>query len=173
MKLSSINTVLAFVAGTVSQATSLNITAISAANNAARLECWQLAAPPVLGRGAVNFALGDFDDAFVGIIPPNTTAGTLNNAAQVQYSLFLSGLAHISTPNSGLPAHLNDVWISGGRHGMLIAADLKEVAAKGHITEFPSQDRTIIAQFPVVGNKAPKHRVLHVGPCTWADLAGL
>jgi hypothetical protein len=68
----------------ISQAPSLNITAISAFNNASRLECWQLAAPPILGRGAVNFDIGDFDGAFVGIIPPNTTSGTLSNAVQVQ-----------------------------------------------------------------------------------------
>jgi hypothetical protein len=68
----------------LSQAPSLNITAISAANNASRLECWQLAAPPSLGRGAVNFDIGDFDGAFVGIISPNTTSGTLSNAVQVQ-----------------------------------------------------------------------------------------
>lgn len=64
--------------------TGLNITAISAANNAARLECWQLDAPPVLGRGAVNYDIGDFEGAFVGIIPPNTTSGTLSNAVHVQ-----------------------------------------------------------------------------------------
>jgi hypothetical protein len=75
---------LALIGGTFSQAPAFNITAISAANNASRLECWQLSAPPMLGRGAVNFALGDFDHAFIGIIPPSTTAGTINNAAQVQ-----------------------------------------------------------------------------------------
>ena len=75
---------VAWSSGAVSQSTGLNITAISAANNAARLECWQLAAPPVLGRGAVNFELSDIEGAFVGIIPPNTTSGTINNAAQVQ-----------------------------------------------------------------------------------------
>jgi hypothetical protein len=85
----------------------------------------------------------------------------------------MAGLAHISTPHSGLPAHLNDVWIQGGRQGMLIAADLKEIAARGHITEFPGTERTLIAQFPVAGNKAPEHHVLHVGPCTYADLAEL
>lgn len=77
-------TLLAAVERALSQATSLNITAISAANNASRFECWQLAVPPILGRGAVNFNIGDFNGAFVGIIPPNTTSGTLSNAAQVQ-----------------------------------------------------------------------------------------
>jgi hypothetical protein len=85
----------------------------------------------------------------------------------------MAGLAHISTPHSGLPAHLNEVWIQGGRYGMVIAADTKEVAAQGHITEFPGTERTVIAQFPVADNKVPEHNVLHVGPCTLADLAGL
>ena len=56
---------------------------------------------------------------------------------------------------------------------MLIAADLKEVAEKGHVTTFPGSERTVIAQFPVKGNKAPEHSVLHVGPCTLADLSDL
>lgn len=84
MKLSSQIPTLVLIGGATSQATSFNITAISAANNAARLECWQLSAQPVFGRGAVNFNLGDFDQAFIGIIPPNTTTGTISNAAQVQ-----------------------------------------------------------------------------------------
>jgi hypothetical protein len=54
---------------------------------------------------------------------------------------------------------------------MLIAADLKEIAAKGHITEFPGQERTLIAQFPVANNTVPEHRVLHLGPCLWEDMA--
>jgi hypothetical protein len=56
---------------------------------------------------------------------------------------------------------------------MLIAADLKEVAAQGHITTFPDQERTLIAQFPVKGNKTPEHSLLHVGPCLWEDLREL
>lgn len=84
MRASAVACVLAFVNGVASQAAAFNLTAISAANNTARLECWQLDAPPNAGRGAVNFDLGDFDKAFVGILPPNTTTGTLNNAVQVQ-----------------------------------------------------------------------------------------
>jgi hypothetical protein len=56
---------------------------------------------------------------------------------------------------------------------MLIAADLKEVAAQGHVTVFPGRERTLIAEFPVVDNKVPEHSVLHVGPCMGEDLAGL
>lgn len=64
--------------------TAFNITAISAANQASRLECWQLDAEPNFSRAAVNFDLGDFSDGFVGILPPRTTSGTLSNAASVQ-----------------------------------------------------------------------------------------
>ena len=67
------------------QAPAFNITAISAENQASRLECWQLDSEPMLGRGAVNFALGSFNGSFVGIIPPRTSSGTLSNAAMVQY----------------------------------------------------------------------------------------
>jgi hypothetical protein len=85
----------------------------------------------------------------------------------------MAGLAHITTPYSGLPSYLNEAWIQGGRHGWLIAADMKEIAAQGHITTFPGTEQTIIAQFPIAGNKLPPHSVLHVGPCTYADLAEL
>lgn len=61
-----------------------NLTAISAANNASRLECWQLAAEPNFSRAAVNFDLGELGDSFVGIIPPRTSGGTLSNAQVVQ-----------------------------------------------------------------------------------------
>ena len=67
-----------------------NITAISAKNNASRLECWQLDAEPVFSRAATNFDLGEFGDSFVGILPPRTTSdGTLTNAQVVQYAFHL------------------------------------------------------------------------------------
>jgi hypothetical protein len=84
MKLLLMNTVLVFANGVASQAIAFNITAISAANNASRLQCWQLDASPKAGRGAVNFDLGNFDQALVGILPPNATTGLLTNAPKVQ-----------------------------------------------------------------------------------------
>jgi hypothetical protein len=104
MQFSSVITTLVLIGRAVSQATAFNITAISAANNAARLECWQLASPPMSGRGAVNFNLGDFDNAFVGIIPPNTTTGTINNPPVVQYiSLLSSSNYSLLTCPAGTP----------------------------------------------------------------------
>ncbi|KAK3709680.1 hypothetical protein LTR37_010707 [Vermiconidia calcicola] len=154
------------------QTPAFNVTAISAKDNASRLQCWQLDAKPELSRAAVNFDLGEFDKSFVGIIPPQTTGGTLSNAQAVQYSLVMAGQVHVTTPYSGLPDELNEVWVEGGRYGFLIAADTVDVASHGHITEFPSHERTVIAQFPVKGNKAPEHSVLHEGPCVMADFEG-
>lgn len=90
-----------------------------------------------------------------------------------RYSLVMAGQVHIVTPSSGLPDKLNEVYIEGGRYGWLIAADTADVAAEGHVTDFPSDERTIIAQFPLKDNQAPAHSVLHDGPCTKEDYAGL
>ena len=80
---------------------------------------------------------------------------------------------HITTPSSGLPDELNEVYVLGGRYGWILAADTADIAAHGHVTEFPSDERTIIAQFPFKGNKRPKHCVLHDGPCLREDYVGL
>jgi hypothetical protein len=130
VKSSTLATALALVGTVAIQAIAFNIAAISAANQASRLECWQLAAPPSPGRGAVNFDLGDFNKAFVGILPPNTTTGTISNAVQVQdvlilssrcshlnelivelriltyirrYAMVMARLVHITNPHSNLP----------------------------------------------------------------------
>jgi hypothetical protein len=62
-----------FFGSTVAQG--LNITVISAANGASTLECWALTQPPANFAGAVNYPLGDFEGAFVGVIPPKTHIG--------------------------------------------------------------------------------------------------
>ena len=85
----------------------------------------------------------------------------------------MAGQVHIKTPSSGLPDKFNEVYIEGGRYGWLIAADTADIAAQGHVTDFPSDERTVIAQFLVKGNKPPPHSVLHHGPCVEEDFAGL
>jgi hypothetical protein len=50
---------------------------------------------------------------------------------------------------------------------LLIAADMKSSSyARGHYTEFPSDEPTILIQIPFVNNLAPEHAVLHDGACT-------
>jgi hypothetical protein len=53
----------------------LNLTAISAANGESTLECWSLSAAPTIDRGAANYAVGDLDGAFLGVLPPKTYVG--------------------------------------------------------------------------------------------------
>jgi hypothetical protein len=53
----------------------LNVTAISAANGASTLECWQLSAAASTFAGATNYPIGDFEGAYVGVIAPKTYIG--------------------------------------------------------------------------------------------------
>ena len=76
---------------------------------------------------------------------------------------FVSGLAHITIPNS-----TQQVWVRGGKHGLIIAADTAAVSTYGHITGYPSDQETVALQIPTAGGKAPEHRVLHESAC-WRD----
>ncbi|KAF2499831.1 hypothetical protein BU16DRAFT_454117 [Lophium mytilinum] len=159
----------------ISAQSKFNLTALSAFNGASRLECWALDSIPKLGRGAANYDIGNFSNAFIGVLPPRTYASsTISHAPVVQFSIFLSGLAHIRIPNSTLPASESEAWIQGGKYGFLIAADTLDRAPRaGHVTEFPGSDETVILQFPTEGNKIPSHELLHTGPCRLDELVGL
>lgn len=65
----------------------LNVTAISAINGASVLECWSLTSPPTIARGAANYDIGSFKDAFVGVIAPRTYIGKAW-APAVEYAYF-------------------------------------------------------------------------------------
>ncbi|KAF7510569.1 hypothetical protein GJ744_006415 [Endocarpon pusillum] len=145
----------------------LNLTAISARHNASTLECWQLLTPPTTFAGATNFPLGDATDAYLGVIAPHTHIGQAW-AAHPQFSIFLSGLALITLPDSS-----HEAWVQGGKYGMIIAADTKSVSASGHITDFPGKDETVIAEWPCAGGIVPEHAVLHEGPCGLQELLGV
>lgn len=60
----------------ISQTTaqSLNVSTIAVQNGTSILECWSLGSP-TSGRGAQNYPLGDFSNAFIGAIPPHTYIG--------------------------------------------------------------------------------------------------
>lgn len=168
----------------------LNVTAISAINGVSVLECWDLTTPPRSFAGAANYDIGNFENAFVGVIAPRTWIGfahapsiqfvSLPKTLQIiqkerpilmesnpveilianRFSLVISGLVHIRLPNL-----TTEAWIQGGKYGFIIAADTIEVSKLGHITEFPGGDDTVIAQFPIAGGVVPEHVVLHEGPC--------
>ncbi|KAF2673270.1 hypothetical protein BT63DRAFT_397038 [Microthyrium microscopicum] len=157
---------LSFFAGSGAEQ-GLNITAISAANGESTLECWNLFSPPGDFAGAANYPIGNFEGAFIGVLPPQTYIGQAWARTYHRYSLVLSGLVHITLPNSK-----HEAWLQGGQYGLLIAADLKNTSKSGHITDFPAKDQTVIAQFPILGD-LPEHAVLYKGPCKLPELIGL
>lgn len=62
--------------------------------------------------------------------------------------------------------HMAYIMPGTTKSSVLIAADPKSVSTiAGHLTEFPSDEPTILVQIPFVGDKAPEHIVLHDGPC--------
>jgi hypothetical protein len=142
----------------------LNLTAITARHNASTLECWQLLNPPSTFAGAINYPLAASTGGYVGVIAPQTYIGQAW-APHPQISLFLSGLGHITMPESSL-----EVWVQGGKYGIILAMDTREISARGHITDFPGGDTTVIAQFPCV---ALEHVVLHGGPCGMEEMLGM
>jgi hypothetical protein len=79
--------------------------------------------------------------------------------------VFLSGLAHITLPNS-----TTEAWVEGGKNGAILALDTADVSALGHYTTYPSQERTTALQIPLGEKGVPSHRVLHMGPCKGEDL---
>ncbi|TFY61158.1 hypothetical protein EVG20_g7161 [Dentipellis fragilis] len=142
----------------------LNVTAISAVNGSSVLECWALdpgfvsSAQPGT-TGASSLQLGALANASYSILPARFSAGR-HNAPNVQFVVFLSGLAHITLPNS-----TDEAWVAGGRNGVIIAVDTTDVSTFGHITEYPSGDETLALQIPTANGTTPGHKVVHAGPC--------
>jgi hypothetical protein len=53
----------------------LNVTAITAVNNVSVLQCWELTNSPRISRGAANYDIGNFTNAYIGVLPPQTYIG--------------------------------------------------------------------------------------------------
>ena len=86
----------------------------------------------------------------------------------IRYVAFLSGLAHVTLPNS-----TEEAWVQGGKYGLIIAVDNAAVSKYGHITTYPGNADTVSLQVPFLNGVIPKHTVLHRGPCTWPEMTGI
>lgn len=75
-----------------------------------------------------------------------------------RWVIFLSGLAHITLPESD-----DEAWIHGGKEGAILALDTAAVSAQGHNTKYPSDEVTVALQVPF--KEVPGHRVLHRRAC--------
>ncbi|CZT22439.1 uncharacterized protein RCC_08309 [Ramularia collo-cygni] len=149
----------------------LNITAITATNGASILECWRLdnfTVSTVPGTvGALSVFFGQASNVSYTVIPPRTNAG-LHRAPTAQFVTFLSGLIHVTLPNS-----TDDAWIIGGKYGLIFAEDTADVSEYGHGTEYPAKGDTIALEVPLAPGTKLNHTVLHAGGCMWEDQTGL
>ncbi|KAI5927750.1 hypothetical protein F4810DRAFT_279701 [Camillea tinctor] len=166
------NPALSLSSATSSSSSYLNITSITGRNRVSVLECWQLASPfatsDVPGvAGTAALGLGDFANGTYTVLPPRFDGG-LHNAPVKQYVWFVSGLIHLSLPNATAEA-----WVHGGKYGLIYADDTADISAWGHITRYPGNDETVALAIPVKDGVNPKHTVLHDGPCTMGEGAGV
>lgn len=77
-----------------------------------------------------------------------------------RWVIFLSGLAHITLPNC-----TEEVFVLGGKGGMIVAVDTADVSEEGHSTKYPGDEQTVAVQVPFPDGVFPPHRVLYGGPC--------
>ena len=103
------------------------------------------------------------------VLEMHTTESLIVNV--YRYVVFLSGLAHITLPNTTASA-TTEAWIQGGKFGLLMAVDTANVSEFGHITEYPGDADTVSLQVPLKG-AVPKHKVLYDGPCLWSEMVGI
>ncbi|KAJ5102616.1 hypothetical protein N7532_003145 [Penicillium argentinense] len=170
-----LSTILPFLASSsLAVASTLNVTVLGARNNRSTLECWALepgfqtsTTAGTSGSEALNLGLiggAQAGNASYSVLPAKFDGGR-HNAPTQQWVIFLSGLAHITLPNSTAEA-----WIPGGQQGAILALDTADVSALGHITKYPSQETTTAFQIPLGEGGLPGHRVLHAGPCKGEEL---
>ncbi|KAJ5344845.1 hypothetical protein N7452_002849 [Penicillium brevicompactum] len=148
----------------------LNVTVLGARHNRSTLECWALKPGFETSSEAGTSGSSVLD---LGSVTGNATFTTLpagfdggrHNAPTLQWVVFLSGLAHITLPNSTTEAR-----VEGGKNGAILALDTADVSALGHYTTYPSKERTVALEIPLGEAGAPSHRVLHEGPCEGEEL---
>jgi hypothetical protein len=151
----------------------LNVTAIGAQDGSSTLECWQLDHPFVTSNepgtsGSAQAQLGGVANISYSIIPSNFDGG-IHNAPQNQWVVFTAGLAYITLPDDDTTS----AYVVGGEFGLIFAADTQNVSASGHRTQYPGTTETIALQVPTADGDIPEHQVLHVGPCTISEIAGI
>ena len=154
----------------------LNLTAISTYNDASVIECWQMQPNFTLTTqpgvsGSLSLFLGNTVNASYLAIPPRFDGG-LHNAPVGQYVIYLSGMAHITLPNTTVSPK-TEAWIHGGKYGLVIAADVKGMSKYGHETSYPTNANTVTLTIPFAGGKIPDHTVLYEGPCLWPEMVGI
>ncbi|KAK4627360.1 hypothetical protein CLAFUW4_04167 [Fulvia fulva] len=157
----------------------LNITALDAIDGSSILQCWQLDPFTV---SSTPGTVGEASNVSYTVIPPRTNAG-LHVAPAAQFVVFLSGLIHLTLPNS-----TDEAWVVGGKYGMILAGDTADVlgiggnvltidlcvlGTFGHNTEYPGNEATVAVQVPLAPGMKLNHTVLQEVGCGFEDYVGL
>ena len=155
-------TVSQIIAQPSSNSTYLTAPALVTVNNRTVVQCWRLNTPFLTSStpgtsGAKTATITNATNLAYTILPPRFNGG-LHTAPLPQIVHFLSGLAHITLPDD--PD--TDLWLVGGAGGLLFAAD---TTGPGHITRYPSEQKTVGLVAPFEGGKVPDYQVLREGAC--------
>ncbi|RYP93545.1 hypothetical protein DL770_000287 [Monosporascus sp. CRB-9-2] len=117
--------------------------------------------------------LGSVANLTYTILPSNFDGGVHNAPHNQQVSslwvAFTAGLAYVTLPDD----NATSAFVSGGPFGLIFAADTADVSEQGHRTQYPGITETIALQIPTSDGRVPEHSVLHMGPCTANDIAGI
>jgi hypothetical protein len=89
-----------------------------------------------------------------------------------RYVAFLTGLAHVTLPNTPISSK-TEAWVQGGKYGLILAVDTFTVSTLGHATEYPGDADTVALQIPLKDGIVPTHTVLYEGPCQWNEMTGI
>ncbi|KAI5866889.1 hypothetical protein GGS23DRAFT_552590 [Durotheca rogersii] len=150
----------------------MNLTSITGRDQVSVFECWQLDTPFASAgtpgiQGSQVLDLGAVDNATYTVVPPRF-GGSFHNAPYKQFVWFISGVTHVTVPDS-----TDEVILYGGRYGLIFADDTADISERGHLTTFSSSDAVVAFSVPVKDGVTPPHTVLHDGPCTLEESLGI
>ncbi|KAK4955275.1 hypothetical protein LTR10_007470 [Elasticomyces elasticus] len=146
-----------------------NISVATGEHGKSVIQCWQLTTPPSLATiGSGSFqsqTLGKAQAVSINFFPPGLSFGS-HPAPVVQWVIVLSGSIKIYLQNQTDQA--DTVFVSGGKSGVLLAADTADISPIGHVTE--TVEETTMLFMSTANGTVPEHTVLHNGGCAGEDL---
>ena len=140
----------------------------------ALIQCWRLLSHPFNTYPTVGKSvfLGTVTNATMVVLPPHSGEGW-HKPPHPMFFVLLSGTAHVRVPDISRH-HIDELaqqdvsedqeaWIEvGGPNQIVLALD---TLGRGHLTFYPGDTATVALQIPLGNVDAPKHVLLHEGPC--------
>jgi hypothetical protein len=60
-----------------------------------------------------------------------------------------------------------------GEQSIVFAADTCNVSRDGHISRYLGTTETVYLQIPTLDGLPPRHKIVHIGPCTVEEVTGI